>query len=37
MSVFGWRTPAMAVFYAREASKRKLNAAAWSLLESEGA
>jgi integrase len=34
MSAFGWRSSQMALFYAREASKRRLNAAAWSLVES---
>jgi integrase len=33
MSVFGWKTPAMALFYCREANKRKLNREAWSLWE----
>jgi hypothetical protein len=34
MSVFGWRTPTMALYYCREAKKRKLNSEAFSLLES---
>ena len=33
MSVFGWKTPTMALYYCREASKRKLNREAWSLWE----
>jgi integrase len=33
MSVFGWKTPTMALYYCREANKRKLNREAWSLWE----
>jgi integrase len=33
MSVFGWKTPIMALYYCREANKRKLNREAWSLWE----
>jgi hypothetical protein len=33
MSVFGWKTPTMALYYCREASKRKLNREAWRLWE----
>jgi integrase len=33
MSVFGWKTPTMAMYYVREASKRRLNDDAMSLWE----
>jgi integrase len=36
MSWLGWRSPAQAVYYCREASKRKLNRRAASLLERAG-
>jgi hypothetical protein len=36
MSFFGWRSPKQALYYVREASKRKLNRRAASLLERVG-
>jgi integrase len=33
MSFFGWRSPKMALYYVREANKRKLNRRAANLLE----
>ena len=33
MTFFGWRSPRMALYYVREANKKKLNADAAKLLE----
>jgi hypothetical protein len=34
MSFFGWRSPKMALYYVKEASKRRLNRRSANLLES---